>query len=634
MTAKRRPIFATIIMTWAMLALVASSAWGQGEQQKAGQAPDPAARLVKGDSDILPVGASPARGPADAPVTIVMFSEFQCPFCGRAAPIIEEIMAAYKGKVRVVFKHQPLPFHKDAGPAAQASMAAGEQGKFWEYYDLLWANQRALEREDLIGYAQKLGLDMGRFSAALDSGKFAKVIEEDQALADKVGANGTPTFFINGIRHVGAQPFAAFQAIIDAELKEAKAGGYAARVKANYKAEEPRPAVQARPPSEDGAVYLVPVGKSPTLGSKDAIVTVVLFADYQCPFCNRVQATLRQLMLDYEGKIRLVYKHLPLDFHKDADLAAQAAMAAGEQGKFWQMHDTLFENQQALSRADLEGYAEKLGLDLKRFKASLDKGKHRKAIDEDKALAAKVGARGTPHFFINGVRLSGSQPIERFKEAVDAAIERAAPLTKKGLKGDKLYNALMKGAVAEFKAPEAARVEADTTVYEVPVGASPARGPAGAPITVVVFSDFQCPFCSRLAPTLEAVEAKYKGKIQLVFKHNPLAFHKDARPAAIASMAAHKQGKFWAYYDLLWANQRALSHEDLLGYAQKLGLDMRRFTADLDDPTLAAQIDADVALAAAVTATGTPTCFINGRKLTGAQPQAAFEALIDELMAP
>jgi protein-disulfide isomerase len=125
--------------------------------------------------------------------------------------------------VKVVFRHQPLPFHNNAKIAAEASMAAHDQGKFWQMHDKLFANQQALERASLEKYASELGLDMGKFKAALDSGKFTKRVEADSAAGAAVGANGTPTFFINGREFVGAQPFESFKNIIDEEVKKADA---------------------------------------------------------------------------------------------------------------------------------------------------------------------------------------------------------------------------------------------------------------------------------------------------------------------------------------------------------------------------------------------------------------------------
>jgi protein-disulfide isomerase len=125
--------------------------------------------------------------------------------------------------VAVVFKHNPLPFHKDAPLASEASLAANEQGKFWEYHDKLFENQRALKRENLDAYAQELGLDMGKFKSALDSGKYKAQIKADQKLASEVSARGTPNTFVNGRQVTGARPYDDFKKLIDEELVKAKA---------------------------------------------------------------------------------------------------------------------------------------------------------------------------------------------------------------------------------------------------------------------------------------------------------------------------------------------------------------------------------------------------------------------------
>ena len=137
-------------------------------------------------------------------------------------PTLHDLEKQYEGKIKIVFKNQPLPFHNNAKGAASAAMAANEQGKFWEMHDKMFANQQALDRPSLERYAQELGLDVGKFKAALDSNKFDAYIAADSAEGMRVGANGTPTFFINGRQVVGAQPIEAFKSVIDDELKKKK----------------------------------------------------------------------------------------------------------------------------------------------------------------------------------------------------------------------------------------------------------------------------------------------------------------------------------------------------------------------------------------------------------------------------
>jgi predicted DsbA family dithiol-disulfide isomerase len=156
-----------------------------------------------------------------------------------------------------------------------------------------------------------------------------------------------------------------------------------------------------------------------------------------------------------------------------------------------------------------------------------------------------------------------------------------------------------------------------------------ARGPADAPVTIVMFMEAQCPYCVRAADTMSQLEERYGHRIRLVYKHMPLAFHDQARPAAIAMEAAAKQGRFWDYHDALYARAGELrSNPELLReVAVEAGLDMGAF--DLEDPALAARVDADVAAAGALGVTGTPNFFVNGYPMRGAQPVDRFAALID-----
>ncbi|HYX91450.1 MAG TPA: thioredoxin domain-containing protein, partial [Myxococcaceae bacterium] len=144
--------------------------------------------------------------------------DFQCPFCSRAAGTVGQVLENYPGKVRVVFRHFPLEFHKQAPKAAEAAMCAQEQGKFWEYHDLLFKNQDKLMPEDLKQHAQALGMDMAKFDQCFSSGKYAEVVKKDMEAGQKAGVTGTPAFFINGMMISGAQPIDEFKRLIDAEL--------------------------------------------------------------------------------------------------------------------------------------------------------------------------------------------------------------------------------------------------------------------------------------------------------------------------------------------------------------------------------------------------------------------------------
>lgn len=168
---------------------------------------------------------SPVKGPADAKVTIIEFSDFECPFCSRGQKTMEEVLKAYPKDVKVVFKNLPLPFHQNALPAAKAALAAGKQGKFWEMHDALFANQRNLTAEFFAETAKNIGINVDKFKTDMEDPAIAKQIEEDAGMAKQYGISGTPGFFVNGVAVKGAYPFDHFKQIIDRWLAGDAAAG-------------------------------------------------------------------------------------------------------------------------------------------------------------------------------------------------------------------------------------------------------------------------------------------------------------------------------------------------------------------------------------------------------------------------
>lgn len=166
----------------------------------------------------------PSKGPANAPVTIVEFSEFQCPFCSRVVPTLEQVRAKYGDKVRVVFRHFPLAFHQNAQKASEASMCANDQGKFWEMHDAMFANQQALGVDQLKEQAAKLGLNAESFNSCLDSGKHAAAVKADLDAGTAAGVSGTPAMFVNGRFISGAVPLEQITQVVDDELRRIERG--------------------------------------------------------------------------------------------------------------------------------------------------------------------------------------------------------------------------------------------------------------------------------------------------------------------------------------------------------------------------------------------------------------------------
>jgi protein-disulfide isomerase/copper chaperone CopZ len=156
------------------------------------------------------------RGDFNAPITLVEFSDFECPFCARHFPTLNKILSDYQGKVKLVYKHFPLPFHPNAQKAAEASECAAEQGKFWEYHDKLFENfSQGYSLEKFKQWAKELGLDANRFNNCLDSGKYAQKVQKDIQEGNQKGVDGTPATFVNGQLISGALPYEAFKQIID-----------------------------------------------------------------------------------------------------------------------------------------------------------------------------------------------------------------------------------------------------------------------------------------------------------------------------------------------------------------------------------------------------------------------------------
>jgi len=583
-------------------------------------------------------------GAPDALVTLVEFQDFQCPFCLRVQPTLQRLRKKYsEDELRIVFKHNPLPFHTQALPAASAAQAVYElagSAVFFRYSDRLFENQRDLTEDKLESWANDVGVGRAAFRSARDraTGK----VEADMALAKEIGALGTPNFRVNGLEISGAQPYQVFAETIDRELGEARALAearvprieiYGQRVAANYaqpqRAETTEPTAQP----EDTTIWKVPIGSSPTRGPADALVTIVEFGDYQCPFCKRVQPTLEKIETTYAGKVRFVFKHNPLPFHPRAMPAAMLAIEAQKQqgnAGFWDVHRRLWDAAPSLEDADLIAIAKDAGLSQHRVQRATTKLTHQPIVEQDTDLAFDLEARGTPHFFINGYRVSGAQPFEKFAEVIDDRLAAAEALVRQGVARRQVYAEIMKTAQGP-PPPQTKKVPA-------PTRSSPSRGPARAPVVIQMFGDYQCPFCARVEPTIEQLLREYPWQVRLVWRDLPLAFHQDAALAAEAAREAFAQRGnpgYWAMNALLYQHQRypdGLKRPALESYAAQMGLNLARFNAALDQRVHQAAVDADAALAQAAGISGTPGFVINGYFLPGSQPHRAFKKLVERAL--
>lgn len=326
-------------------------------------------------------------------VEIILFTDFQCPYCARFAESFRELQSRGVEGVEMTmqFKHFPLRIHPAAPLVHQAALAAAEQGKFWEMHDLLFANQSAVKREDLVEYATRMGLDLDRFRADLDSDRLKKIIEADLAEGQRLRVQGTPTYFVNGKKYSGTRSFDELKQLIQRENQRA----------------------QVLSEIADNLL---------SLGPSDALVTLELYADLQSPVSRQAVEVLDQMMQKYPTKARIQFRNFPLAFHPQASLAHEAAMIAASQGRFWDFARYILDHQDSLREQDLIAQAGRIGLDEKRFAELLQHHRYVPRVEADLEAGNRRGVRGSPVIFVNGNRIDGVPSIERLSEYIESEL--------------------------------------------------------------------------------------------------------------------------------------------------------------------------------------------------------------------
>ncbi len=411
------------------------------------------AAVASSEWDGMPVGftaeGDPFRGDPNAPITMIEYSDFQCPFCARyfvqTEPALNDKYVR-TGKLRVIFRDFPLvELHPNAPAAHKASLCVAEQGAelYWQMHSKLFQTQAEWSNsvdplpvfERLAGEANA---DVAAYTACMEADAKQPILDAGLAAGQAVGVNGTPSFVFSGADGepyllVGAQPFDQFVLYIDSLLtgekppvpqQEETQGDQQIPVWATAEGWQPDP---ERPGyNMAGDAYR---------GDLNAKVTVVEFSDFQCPFCRQhseeTQPALDEQFVD-SGEVLWIFKHFPLSIHPQAPAAGAAAECAGDQGKFWEMHAALFANQDKWGVSDPEpifkDLAAELGLDADAFNACLADGEAADRVASDMQDGAPY-VQGTPTFIVlsngGGQIIPGALPLETFQQVLQEAVDAA-----------------------------------------------------------------------------------------------------------------------------------------------------------------------------------------------------------------
>lgn len=607
-------------------------------------------KLAPGEpKSAVPVEEDDIRlGAADADATLVAFLDLDCHFCRESFEVLETLRERYKpSELRLVIKQLPLQSHPSALPAAMAAqavqLAAGSEAAYSMMKQLFRSGDLGVTA--LADTAKLVGLDRQIYNDLVEQEDTFQRVVADVYLSRKLGVTGTPAFFLNGALIAGSLPLSEWTTRIDAERKafaalrqgRSFAEAYPARV-----AENSRSTLADAMIAADPQRYRVPIGNSPVLGPPDALVTLVVFSDFECPFCKRADATVTKLTEHYGNRVRLVFKQAPLPFHPHARPAARLSQLIFQKGgasAFWAAARDLFAASPELGPETLTALGSRYGLGANEITTALDGSKDALdlAIDADQLLGDDVEAEGTPHFFVNGYRLAGARPYEHFEALIDHELRHAEKLVQAGLARDQVYSELQKDAAAPG-AP--ALIDAVITERDRPF-----LGNAKAPFVLHVFSDFQCPFCRKGEETVAELKQLHGDQLRVVWHDMPLDFHARALPAARAGREAYRQKGnegFWKMHHLLFGldvSASLVEEADLEAHATTLGLDMRSFKKALEGGS-DASIHADKDIANQLDIRGTPAFVLQrsgaaqGYLLTGLRPRAHFERILGLLAEP
>jgi len=391
----------------------------------------------------LPVlGNEPIWGTRNAALTWVFFGDLDCPHSRRAWRALEGAKATFGDDLRIVFRHRPLREHPNALDAARVLAGVARVHGAVAFFDVL---QRAMQGEEsltaerLTTTLEESGYGASKLSELSAAGEAQ--VRADLALAGQFGLKSTPFSFLNGQAIDGERTALEVEQLLREEQRTAtwlaaagvpSASLYTTRTNNNL--------IGLGNSGESRSC--VPIGKSPTRGPADALVTLVEFSDFECQYCKRVEPTLEALLARYPKTLRLVWKDYPLPQHKGAQLLANFAADAyrrGSTGGFWAVHDGIFAHAEALDDSALGALAGKAGLDGALLLISAHAGVHDAAIRADMKLGQRLNVSGTPTFFANGRRIEGALPAQQFDALIQEELRTARRIVAHGTAARDVY---------------------------------------------------------------------------------------------------------------------------------------------------------------------------------------------------
>ncbi|HEX3774715.1 MAG TPA: thioredoxin domain-containing protein [Polyangiaceae bacterium] len=392
---------------------------------------------------LVPVlGSEPIWGTRGGPLTWVLFGDLECPHTRRAWRALEVAKTTFGDDLRIVFRHRPLSEHPYALEAARVLAGLEKERGARAFFNVL---HRIAQDDTGLSDERLLGIISGEGYAGLQVDDLERagesVVAADLELAGQFAVRSTPLSFVNGLRVEGERTPDELERLLLDERRSVTwvlASGapardlYATRTSGNL----------IGVGEQEATRVCVPLGNSPVRGPADALVTLVEFSDFECPYCKQVEPTLKALLARYPKTLRLVWKDYPLPQHKSARLLANFAAEASAHGSsaaFWTVHDGLFARADEIDDSVLGELAGKAGLDGAPLLIAARMGAHDAAIRADIALGERVGVNGTPTFFVNGRRVPGLLALEQFDALIRSEIAGAERIVAHGVPRNKLY---------------------------------------------------------------------------------------------------------------------------------------------------------------------------------------------------